>query len=328
MQYYKISILFLFIALTACGQTQKKETKPAAKGKGFSYAELSIRAGDDWKPEKFGGGAFKNVESLQLPEGHSDHAYYIRYEGPGWENQHIGYRLYLDWRNAIDIFGKKTDTMVLAYVGQNDYERYHHDSPWGQDILKAGSALGIGGYGRYMNDTVAHFRKVDKTICSVKNDSGSSTVTVDYTGWDTGNAKTNIKADLTIYPKDRYTKASFDISIPIEGFCTGIVKFKEIPLNQKKSANGAWGYIATYGNQTLVNNQDKLGMAIFYKTDEVAEIIDGPNDHLIVFKPGKKVTYYFLAAWEQELNGITTEEGFYKDLDKKLAELQKQGKLN
>ena len=120
-------------------QAQETWKKPATNAK--TYAELSIRKGDDWEPKKFGGGEFINVESLQLPEGHSDHAYYIRYEGPGWENSQVGYRFYLDWRNAIDIWGKKTDTIVLPYVGQDNYEDYHHDSPWGQDILKAGKSF-------------------------------------------------------------------------------------------------------------------------------------------------------------------------------------------
>lgn len=327
MRNFQLLLLFLTMVMVSCGQTPKKE-RAGKESNGVTYAELSIRAGDDWEPKKYGGGAFKNVESLQLPEGHSDHAYYIRYEGPGWENQHIAYRLYLDWRNAIDIFGKKIDSIVLPYVGQDDYEAYHHDAPWGQDILQSGKALGLGGYGRFMNDTVAHFRKVDKTICSVKNTPAASSVFVDYTGWDTGDAKTDIKAELTIYPTDRFTKASFDISKPINGFCTGMVKFKDMPITQQKSAKGTWSYIATYGNQTLVNKTDKLGMAIVYKTDEVSEVTEGPNDHLVVFKPAKKVTYYFLAAWEQEPNGITTREDFYNDLDNKLATLEKQGKLN
>lgn len=305
-----------------------KETwqKPAKNAK--TYAELSIRKGDDWEPKKFGGGEFENVNSLQLPEGHSDHAYYIRYEGPGWENSQVGFRMYLDWRNAIDIWGKKSDTIVLPYVGQNNYEDYHHASPWGQDILKAGKSLGLGGYGRVINDSVAHFREVEKTVASVENTAESSSVKINYEGWKTANETINLDAKYTIYPSDRFSKISLNPSEEIKGICTGIVKFEEVPLLKNKSDNGKWAYIATYGTQTLVSEQDKLGMAIFYKTSEIENIQEGPYDHLVIFKPtSQKVAYYILAAWEQEKNGITTKEDFIKDLDAKLNTLQQNGKL-
>ena len=293
-----------------------------------TYAELSIRKGDDWKPEKFGGGEFMNVESLQLPEGHSDHAYYIRYEGPGWENSQVGFRMYLDWRNAIDIWGKKTDTIVLPYVGQDNYEDYHHESPWGQDILKAGKSLGLGGYGRFINDSVSHFKQVEKTVASVENTSESSSVKIDYDGWKTGEDTIDLDATYTIYPSDRFSKITLNPSAEISGLTTGIVKFDDIPVIEKKSENEEWGYIASYGKQTLVNEEDQLGMAIFYKTSEVEKTQEGPYDHLVIFKPTKnRVSYYILAAWEQEKNGITTQEEFVKDLNNKLSILQQNGKL-
>lgn len=307
-------------------QAQETWRKPANNAK--TYAEISIRKGDDWEPKKFGGGEFINVESLQLPEGHSDHAYYIRYEGPGWENSQVGYRFYLDWRNAIDIWGKKTDTIVLPYVGQDNYEDYHHDSPWGQDILKAGKSLGLGGYGRYLQDSVAHFINVEKTVASVENSENSSSVIIDYDGWKTGDATIDLDAQFSIYPSDRFSKITLSPSQEIEGLCTGIVKFDDVPLIEKKSENGEWGYIATYGTQTLVSDEDQLGMAIFYKTSEVEKTQEGPYDHLVIFKPTtQKVTYYILAAWEQEKNGITTKKAFLKDLDTKLDSLQQNGKL-
>ena len=215
-----------------------------------------------------------------------------------------------------------------AYVGQDNYEDYHHDSPWGQDILKAGKSLGLGGYGRYVQDSVAHFRNVEKTLASVENSENSSAVTLDYKGWKTGDTTIDLEAKFSIYPSDRFSKITLSPSQEIEGLCTGIVKFDDVPLIEKKSENGEWGYIATYGTQTLVSDEDQLGMAIFYKTSEVEKTQEGPYDHLVIFKPTtQKVTYYILAAWEQEKNGITTKEGFLKDLDTKLDSLEQNGKL-
>ncbi|PKD16429.1 glycoside hydrolase [Salegentibacter salinarum] len=293
-----------------------------------TYAEISIKKGGNWEGREYIDGEFENVSHVEVPEEHTDHSWYIRYEGPGWENSQVGYRLYLDWRNAIDIFGKKTDTMVLHKVGQDGFDSYHDEADWGMDILKAGKSLGIGSYGRYMNDTVAHFRVVENTVAKVSNSENSSEVKIEYSGWNTGDKTIDLTSTLTIYPEDRFTKAELAPSEAISGLTTGIVKFENIALMQKESENGEWGYIATYGAQTLVNEEDQLGMAIFYKTKEVKEIIEGPHDHLVVFEEQEApVTYYFLAAWEQEPGGITSKEGFEADLNQKLETLNSEGKL-
>ncbi|MEP6262214.1 MAG: DUF4861 family protein [Gillisia sp.] len=293
-----------------------------------TYAEIAVKKGGEWQGKEYVGGTFENVNELTLPKAHTDHSYYIRYEGPGWENSQVGYRLYLDWRNAIDIFGKKTDTMVLSRVGLDGFDSYHEMAPWGMDILKAGKSLGIGSYGRFINDSVAKFRNVQNTRAQISNSDSRSEVQITYTGWSTGNETIDLVSTLTIFPEDRFTRVKLKPSTLLEGLTTGIVKFDNIELVQKKSTNGNWGYIATYGNQTLVSDEDKLGMAIFYKVSEVKEIKAGPHDHLVIFKAVEEpVTYYFLAAWEQEPNGIKTSQSFFSDLDSKLQTLEDKGRL-
>ena len=149
-------MMFLgFSVFTSCKQNEKKQKTEAEMTEVIvpvkTYAEISIKEGGEWQGKKYVGDdfTFKNVEYLKAPDSLTDHSYYLRYEGPGWESSKVGYRLYFDWRNAIDIFGKKVDTMVLSKVGLDNYDSYHEESPWGQDILKAGKSLGIGSYGRF-----------------------------------------------------------------------------------------------------------------------------------------------------------------------------------
>lgn len=291
-----------------------------------TYAEISIKEGGHWEDREYIDGHFKNVNAVNVPAEHTDHSWFLRYEGPGWENNQIGYRLYLDWRNAIDIYGKKVDSLVLPYVGQDGFDSYHEDADWGQDILKAGKSMGIGGYGRIVADTVAHFRTVENTSATVENTDDSSSVAIGYKGWSTGNETIDLNAVLTIYKQDRYTKATLTPSKAITGVCTGIVKHG-IPLQKKEGEE--WAYIATYGEQTLVSPPDNLGMAVFYKLDEVAEQKEGKDDFLVIFKPTTTaISYYFLGAWEQEKNGIKDKASFYLDLDKKLQTLENKGQLN
>ncbi len=316
------TIKIITALLVVCQLSANAQDKATAK----TYAELSVKEGGKWVGQKYEGGTFKNVSNLDVPKSNWDHSFFIRYEGPGWESNKVGYRLYLDWRNAIDIFGKVTDSLVLSKVGQDGYESYHHMSSWGMDILKAGKALGIGSIGRYSGNEVLHFKEVDATVAKVENKAKSSSVIVKYTGWKTANDKINFQSTLTIAPNNRYTKHTIKASQKIEGICTGMVKFKNVDLVKKTSANKKWSYIATYDKQTLV--PDNLGMAIFYKECEVKEQIASEFDHLLIFKPTKKeVSFYFLGAWEQEKDGIKTREAFYQYLDQKLDELNKTNKI-
>lgn len=318
---YKITALLL-IGFTAAN-AQNKITAPSnAK----TYAEISVKNDGKWENRKYIGGTFKNVDKLKLAKEHTDHSFDIRYEGPGWESNKIGYRLYLDWRNAIDIFGKKTEAIILPQVGQEGFDSYHNMQDWGSDILKAGKGIGIGSIDRYLNNEKLHFYEVDSTFASVENKAKQSSVKVSYYGWKTASDKIDFTSDLTITPDQRYTKHTFQSSKEIKGICTGIVKQKNTELFKKDSQNKKWAYIATYGAQTLV--PDNLGMAIFYETSSIENIADTELDYLLVFNPTTKATsFYFLGAWEQEKDGIKNKEAFIKYLDEKLAVLNKKGKL-
>lgn len=331
MKTLKIIAALLLISVVACKNQDKKTTvepevvkeQEALK----TYAEISIKEGGKWEGREYIDGTFRNVTELKVPAEHTDHSWFIRYEGPGWESNKVGYRVYLDWRNAIDIFGKVTDEMILSKVGQDGFDSYHEMQPWGQDILKAGKGLGIGSIGRYINNEVLHFNIVDSTFAKVENTIDKSAIFINYFGWETGEDTIDLSQILSIKPDVRYTKHSITPSKEIEGICTGIVKHG-VNYFTKESENKKWGYIATYGKQTLAAEPDNLGMAIFYEIETVKEVTDWEHDHLLVFKPTtNEISFYFLGAWEQEVDGIKTEAEFLSYLDEKLKELNTNNKL-
>ncbi|MGY5355879.1 DUF4861 family protein [Wenyingzhuangia sp. IMCC45467] len=321
-----LGLVVLAIVTVACKEKKTSETKVETKTPAKTYAEISIKEGGHWQGREYLEGHFKNVSSLKVPKEHTDHSWFIRYEGPGWESNKVGYRLYLDWRNAIDIFGKVTDSLVLSQVGQDGFASYHEKQSWGTDILKVGKGLGIGSIGREIDNKMLHFEEVDSTFVSVKNTDKSSSVLVNYYGWKTAGDVVDLTSELEIFPNERYTKHTIQTSKEFEGVCTGIINHG-VEYFQKDSENQKWAYIATYGEQTLV--PDDLGMAIFYQKETIAEVKKGEFDHLLMFKPTQEpVSFYFLGAWEQEKDGIKTKEEFLQYLDAKLEVLNNNNVLN
>jgi len=97
------------IGLSAC-QSASNNSQHAAK-------DSVDRAAADIGDLRYGG---KQVTSILMPEGFKRGDKIVAYEGPGWESDKVAYRIYLDGRNALDIFGKKTPDLVLSKVGRGD----------------------------------------------------------------------------------------------------------------------------------------------------------------------------------------------------------------
>lgn len=281
-----------------------------------TQAEISIKQGGSWEDNKYIGGNFVNVDYLRVPDEHTDHSEYIRYEGPGWESDLVGYRFYLDWRNAVDIFGKTTPEMVLQGVGQDGFDSYHESADWGMDILKVGESLGIGSIGYWDGSKALRVAETDSITCEItENGNLHSEIRTIYSGWQIAGRKTTLTSDLTISAGSRLTKHNISLSDPLDNICTGIVKHENAEFFSKESPDeSSWSYIANYGKQSL--NDDNLGMAVLYKKGDLIKITEDEHSHVIVLKPANnKITYYFLAAWEQEPGGITNEEEFLGWLD-------------
>ncbi len=244
-------ILMIALVLQGCKEISKQEnldsntvpvqTENTLNATPKTYAEISIKEGGKWQGREYIGGSFKNVDSVMVPKEHTDHSWFLRYEGPGWESNKVGYRLYLDWRNAIDIFGKVTYDLILHKVGQVNFDSYHEMNTWGM-ILKAGKSLGIGSYGRFANGAVHHFETVDATFAEVANSPLASTVNVNYTGWQAENEKLDLNVRLAIKPDSRITHATLNPSKAISGLCTGIVKFNGI-MTRGREQMGLFGHL-------------------------------------------------------------------------------------
>ncbi len=286
-----------------------------------TQAELSHKTGGHFENRKYIGGEFQNVDELLVPEEHTDHSYFIRYEGPGWESDKVGYRFYLDWRNGIDVFGKKVKEPVLQQVGLDGFDSYHEPADWGMDILKVGPSLGLGSLGTWENGQA---RRVDETdsvrVEILQNGNLQSTIQTQYYGWNLLEGTTNIISRLSIHAGSRMTKHEVIAEQGIQNYCTGLIMNDKAPL-MVGDRKQKFTYLATYGKQSLAG--DNLGIAVIVPTDQLKEITNDQHSHVAVLNPvnGKNITYYFLAAWEQEPEGIKDKASFKQYLEQMVDEL-------
>lgn len=286
-----------------------------------TQAELSHKVGGHFEDRKYIGGEFQNVDSLRVPDEHTDHSYYIRYEGPGWESDKVGYRFYLDWRNGVDVFGKTTSDMVLQQVGLDGFDSYHEMQPWGMDILKVGKALGVGSLALFHGGKAIRVDETDSIISRItENGPVYSSITTDYYGWEVADQKLDVRSIIGIHAGSRLTHQQVQVDGAPDNLATGLTKDPNAALHTSKGNNEQWGYIATYGVQSL--NKDKVGLAVLFRPQDLLEFTEDEHSHVVKLKPANgQLKYYFLAAWELEQEGIKNEQQFMDYLNKTAAEL-------
>jgi hypothetical protein len=276
----------------------------------LTQAELSYRTGGEWKNREYIGGNFKNTEFLRVPKEHKDHSWFIRYEGPGWESDKVGYRLYLDQRNATDVFGKKVTAPVLQEVGQDGFDSYHNMQSWGMDVMKVGKSLGVGSIGSLVSGTAIRVEKTDSVTCLIsENGPAYSSLEINYLGWQIGGKKHDLKSHISIHAGTRLTREHLTVSGDPQSLCTGIVKDVKAKLTNNRGDAQRWGYVSTYGTQSL--NNDDLGLVVFFDPSQFAGFTEDEFSHIVSLKPrGGKLQYYLAGVWSGEPGGIKDEAEF------------------
>lgn len=296
-----------------------------------TQAEISYKTGGEWvahtKTEGFQeyiGGEFKNTTSLSPPPHYTDHSNWIRYEGPGIESDKVGYRIYLDWRNGFDIFGKSSASLALHNIGLDGYDSYHNPQDWGLDILKVGSSLGAGGFASWADNILEPVKNTHSRSALISNNGDIfSSFRITYHDWQRSLNTTNLTADFSMSAGSRLAKVKLKADNELGPIAIGVVKhqntdFIEGPMD---IAGDTFTYIGSWGKQSL--NDDHLGMAVIFRKRTFINIADDPSSYIAVLgTPGNEFEYYFVAAWEGEhKNGIATKDEFIHYLNKEVERL-------
>lgn len=287
-----------------------------------TYAELAHKIGGKFNGNTYEGGfSWVKPNYMKVPGTFRDHAYYIKYEGPGWESDKVGYRFYLDQRNAIDVFGKKTPGIVLPGTGIDGYDSYHNMSDWGMDNMKVGKALGIGSIAFWDGQKAVRVENRDSAVCFIPTDGKiRSQVNTTYYGWDVGGNKFNLKSLISIDAGSRASHMELQADKYVSNLTTGIIKNNDTELLKSDYNTGDWAYIATFGKQSL--NNDNMGLAVFYKKKQLKMLTEDDLNHLVVLTPENGyVEYYFMATWELEWQPVNNITDFMNALDEELIRL-------
>lgn len=237
-------------------------------------------------------------------------------EGPAWENDKVGFRLYFDIRNGKDIWGKTTSAMMMDTVGLDPKVIYHHRAPWGMDVYKVGSSLSAGALAiniKLKNGKDSLIRLGGKNMGKVVYEKIADgplrgKFRLHYPEWKfaEGYQPIALTEEISIWGGQYFYQSDIKIDHAPKNasLVTGFANLFNIDAEQQEGTNSKFYY--AYGAQS--ENKDNLGLAIIAPKYEILQFTkttptekDIKDSYLVFLKiPGNKnlVTFRFYAAWQ------------------------------
>ena len=255
----------------------------------------------NWKRTKSGRISLDDDDGPGLLRSQSSYVF----DGVGWESELIGYRLYLDERNALDVQAKRHPGLHWNFIGSSGLD-YQLDAYWGMDVLHVGPALGVGGFGFWVSDSlVKPFPLESRRTRILARGPVRAVVRVDYVGWKVGGETVDVSLHGVIYRGSRVTLLTLSLLRgPSQTVAVGIVKH----AGGTPVWNPDQGALFTLGRQSRTN--DSLLLAVNVPGASVRKGEDG-NNHLVLFpleRNGAR-TYAVTALWEGEQERMWTRTG-------------------
>jgi hypothetical protein len=247
-------------------------------------------------------------------------------EGPAWENDRVGFRIYMDVRNGKDIWGKISSAMVLEEVGADKSKSYHTLSDWGMDILKVGKSLGAGSLALYAGsfagkDSLVRLGGTEMgPIIYEKISDGPirACFRLHYPQWKIPGQSEPLQLteEISIWGGQYFYESRVTIHNEPQGsrVVAGIVNLLSKVSKTMDAAQAKILY--TYDRQS--ENKDSLGMAIMVPAKELHKFITTPNKDTDIQNTyavsmnisDNQARYRFYASWEKSDKRFGSAAGF------------------
>lgn len=235
--------------------------------------------------------------------------------GAVFENSFMAYRVYMDHRQSIDLYGKAYPRLEMDVTGFYTTDEQLAQG-YGCDILWAGQSVGAGSFRGYRDgkpcyiDTVAWRRQTVIAAGPVR-----SIVEVADKHWIYKGVPIDMTQRYTLYAGRR--DVSVDIRIegaaPDETFCTGIQKLEEQPVGfiRENGLCGSWGF--NVPEKSAPEHREGVGLGLYVHPDNRKAMKEDGYNYLTLLRADADghIRYTVAACAEREKGGFKTAEEWF-----------------
>lgn len=269
-------------------------------------------------------------------------------DGPTWENDKVGFRDYLDGRNAKDVFGKKIPGITPENVGISSTgaveDNYHQMYDWGRDIFPVGNSAGLGGYALLVNNQVQRLgiiandtlNNIEKTSFKIVSEGPvNSVLKYNYQNWKTAGNTYQVNETTSIWPGMYAYKNTVNFS-GLKGKETLLIALSNINNEKglKVIESGDWICLIQHDNLTY-KREWILGTAILVPKNLYTGYMEAPKTGQLTdsylaklkIKNNTDISYYGVAGWELSADPNFKDAAYFTDYVTGLAK-QLSAKIN
>jgi len=235
----------------------------------------------------------KEIQSLTVP-GHVDVYNQLHHHGPAFESELVGYRIYFDHRQTVDIYGKRHKGLELAHTQfyPTDEDIRHG---YGDDVLWAGTTVSVGSLRGFIDGLPTFIEPVERRTERIL-DYGpdKAVIEVKVEGWQYQGDRINMTQRFTLYAEHRDVRVDVTFEnlkeIPAP-FCTGVLKFPGgMEYTDHDGLCATWGTNWAYGpKDTLAHHKATVGVAVCIPPRYVVGEPDNIDNKLFLISPAPPV---------------------------------------
>lgn len=294
-----------------------------------TYGYIGIRDRSEKKQKH------QRINSVTFPKDTNPYNY-IYPHGAVMENDMVGFRIYCDHRQSIDLYGHRHRKMDIAETGFYTTP-LQREQGYGEDVLYTGSTYGCGTLHGWDGKNAIMFENVRNTTQTIVCEGPVRTI-IDITnkGWKpTADSKpVDIVTRYILYygHRDVEVQVKFSRPVPDLQLSTGIVDIVEgsEEFTDKAGLRGDWG-TACAGNNPKVYDTITVGLGIFvpstyYKSD--SHFSDGkkplPNQAYVqvLGTETDSLHYWFASTCHIESFGFSNKDAWFQWLQEWKKELE------
>ena len=219
--------------------------------------------------------------------------------GAMWENEWIGFRVYMDHRQSIDLYGKKKMQMELDSINFYSTPELMAQG-FGEDILFVGASIGAGSFRGYVEGEPTFVNPVKARGQRVINEGPDTAIVEIYaTDWQYKGQTLQFRQRFTALKGHREVQ----VDVWIEGcsdkevFVTGAQKLER----DNEGYTDRRGVVASWGSNVPDKGNypdlvERLGIAVRVDRNNLVEVKEDALNYLCLVHPYKGHIRYWLAA--------------------------------
>ncbi len=225
------------------------------------------------------------ISSLTVDNGTNPY-WMLHHHGPAFENDMVGYRIYFDHRQTVDIYGKYRKGLELKQT-QFYPDKEQKAAGFGDDVLWVGQTFGLGALRGWDGKAPQMLQDVDhRTMTIVSRGPLRTIVEVIDEGWNTMNAgkeKIDMTTRYTLYAgrRDCFVDIKFNKPVPEYQLATGIINVKNsVELSDNKGLRGCWGIDwPVSAKDSVGHKRETVGLGILIPAKNVVSELPANKDN-------------------------------------------------